>query len=140
MGIFDFLKGKNKSASPSVDGRRATIQAMVAMAAADGEIGEEEIEEIDSIYTRLTGQAVGANSISQIAGAFLHKKLSIEAMMANEREDLTESEIALVVKASYLVLMADGVSADEEKQKLNEIAAGLQLSDKQVEYILKDVK
>ena len=140
MSILDFFRPGKKQTGPSDDARRVMIQSMAAMAAADGDLGEEEIRKMDAIYARLTGREIGESAVAQVTGPFLDNKVAISTVLKNERDDLSDSDKALVLKASYLVLMADNVMGAEEEAKLGEITSGLGLSGADLDAILKDLK
>ncbi|MCI5047491.1 MAG: TerB family tellurite resistance protein [Aquisalinus sp.] len=139
LGIFKKFKSR-KHPEPSVEGRRLTIHAMVAMAAADGDVAAEEMAKIDEIYAGLTGTQLGADTIGQIAYPFLDQRVDIEEKLSDEQASLTQDEKVLIFKSAYMVLLADGLVEAGESLALEAIERGLGLSREEGAAIMKEVE
>ena len=100
------------------------LKAMVAMAIADGRLDSLETDLIRQIYQDRTGRKLAADEVAQFAAA--SKTLDLE----------TKEEM---VRAAYLVLLADELIAGEESKKLKEISRALQIHENHLGAILEDL-
>ncbi|WP_306253137.1 TerB family tellurite resistance protein [Parvularcula sp. IMCC14364] len=139
FGIFKKFKSR-QHAEPSVEGRRLTIHTMVAMAAADGDVGVEEMAKIDEIYAGLTGTQIGADTIGQIAYPFLDQRVDIEEKLRDEKDTLTADEKVLIFKSAYMILLADGLVEAGESLTLEAIERGLEMSRDDAQSIMNEVE
>jgi tellurite resistance protein len=115
------------------------LQAMVSMASADGEIDTDEIAVIRSVYANETGEDISTRDVTQ-AAAMLQassENLSSVLSIANATMDKPVKEVLL--KASYLVLLADGRVAARERKRLQDFANALKISEIHLSVILEDI-
>ena len=104
------------------------LRAMIAVAGADGRLDAREVRLIQDVYHDQTGRSVDVSGVV----------LAVEAYFA-QRDLLTELSIAAgsmpqetkekIIRAAYLTLLADKRVAGEERKRLDEIAAALQISE-----------
>jgi tellurite resistance protein len=115
------------------------LQAMVSMASADGETDTAEIAVIRSVYANETGEDISTRDVTH-AAAMLRassENLSSVLSIANATMDKPVKEVLL--KASYLVLLADGRVAARERKRLQDFANALKISEIHLSVILEDV-
>jgi tellurite resistance protein len=112
--------------------------AMVAVAAADGKLDEREIGLIQQIYRDQSGRTLRPDEIRAAAEANARDGglLTILAAAADSLDKETKEEI---IRASYLVLLADDRIAGEERKKLQDIAAALRIPEIHFGAILEDL-
>jgi tellurite resistance protein len=114
------------------------LKAMVAMAAADGRLDTGQISVIQQIYQDQSGRSLTADEIARVAsanaqGADVLAELSAAAGILDKA---TKEEI---IRAAYLVLLADDRIAGEERKKLQDIAAALRIPEIHFGAILEDL-
>jgi tellurite resistance protein len=115
------------------------LKAMVAMAAADGRLDASEVGLIQKIYQDLTGRSVDASGVVLAVQVYattrdVLRELSIDAgSMSRETKEK-------IIRAAYLTLLANGRIAEEERQKLKDIAAALRFSESDLKAIVEGGK
>jgi tellurite resistance protein len=114
------------------------LKAMVAIAGADGRLDAREVGLIQKIYHEQTGRRVDAGGVARAAEAYATKRdvLSELSAVAGGMSRETKEEI---IRAAYLVLLADDRIAGEERKKLKDIAAALKVSEIHFGAILEDL-
>lgn len=114
------------------------LRTMVAMAAADGDLDAREISLIQQIYQDQTGIKIDAKEIANAkeANARSGTLLNELAASANTLDQDTKEEI---IRSAYLVLLADDHIAGEERRKLKDISAALQIPEIHFGAILEDL-
>ena len=112
------------------------LKAMIAVAGADGRLNAREVELIRTVYHNHTGKSVELSGIVLAVRAYATKhdvlaELSVAAgsMSAELKEE--------IVRAAYLMLLADERIAGQEREKLKEIAAALQISETHLSAIVE---
>ncbi len=111
------------------------LKAMVAVAAADGRLGVEEISLIQQVYKDQSGRMLTADEITRAA----ESKGDLLAEFAAAGKMLDQGTKEEMIRAAYLVLLADDQIAGEERKKLKDIAAALQVSEIHFGAILEDL-
>ena len=113
------------------------LRAMVAVASSDGGLDERETGLIQQVYRDQSGRVLSADEIAREAEA-LAKGDAIAEFGAAARvlDQATKEE---VIRAAYLVLLADDRIAGEERKKLKDIAAALQIPEIHFGAILEDL-
>ena len=112
------------------------LKAMVAMAAADGRLNAPEVRLIQKVYEELTGRSVDVSGVVLAMEAYATKRdvlleLSVAAGSISRE---TKEEI---IRAAYRTLLVDKRIAQEERERLKDIAAALQISEIHFEAILE---
>jgi tellurite resistance protein len=105
------------------------LRAMVAVAAADGRLDAREVGLIQKVD--VSGVASAAE-IYATKGDILAELAAISGSMSRQ----TKEEI---IRSAYLVLLADGRIAGEERKKLKDIALALQVPEIHFGAILEDL-
>ena len=114
------------------------LKAMVAVAAADGRLDAREVGLIQQVYQDQTGRPVDVSGVARAAETYATKRdVLVElSAAAGGMSPETKEEI---VRAAYLVLLADDRIAGEERKKLKDIAAALQIPEIHFGAILEDL-
>jgi len=113
------------------------LKAMVAVAASDGGLDERETGLIQQIYQDQSGRLLTADEVAKAAKA--NAKGDAIAEFAAASKVLDQSTKEEMIRAAYLVLLADDRIAGEERKKLKDIAAALQVPEIQFGAILEDL-
>jgi uncharacterized membrane protein YebE (DUF533 family) len=110
---------------------RLLVQCMGTVAAADGQISQDELETISRIHQRMVGHAVPA---AQIAAMVAERKgPAVLARLRAERETLPLAMRQTIVKCCYLVMMSDLDEARTEIGRVREIGKALGFSAQQID-------
>jgi tellurite resistance protein len=114
------------------------LRAMVAVAAADGRLDAREVGLIQKVYEERTGRQVDMSGVARAAEIYATKRdiLAELAAIAGSMSRETKEEI---IRSAYLVLLADGRIAGEERKKLKDIALALQVPEIHFGAILEDL-
>jgi tellurite resistance protein len=113
------------------------LKAMVAVASSDGGLDERETGLIQQVYQDQSGRAISADEIAREAEAVAKGDPIAEfGAAARLLDQATKEEI---IRAAYLVLLADDRIAGEERKKLKDIAAALQIPEIHFGAILEDL-
>jgi tellurite resistance protein len=113
------------------------LRAMVAVAAADGRLDAREVGLIQKVYEERTGHPVDVSGVARAAEVYAKRDVLTElAVISSGMSRETKEEI---IRSAYLVLLADGRIAGEERKKLKDIAAALQIPEIHFGAILEDL-
>lgn len=121
---------------PETDGADWILKAMVAVAGSDGQIDERETGLIQQIFLDQSGRAITADAVARAAEAAKGDLIAEFAAAAKILDLDTKEEM---IRAAYLVLLADDRIAGEERKKLKDIAAALQIPEIHFGAILEDL-
>lgn len=110
---------------------------MVAVASSDGGLDERETGLIQQVYQDQSGRAISTDKIAREADALANGDTLGE--FAAAARVLDENSKEEVIRAAYLVLLADDRIAGEERKKLKDIAAALQIPEIHFGAILEDL-
>jgi tellurite resistance protein len=113
------------------------LKAMVAVAAADGRLDAQEIGLIQQVYKDQSGRTLTADEVASAVEA--NAKGEVLAEFAAAAKVLDKATKEEMIRAAYLVLLADDRIAGEERKKLKDIAAALQVSEIHFGAILEDL-
>lgn len=119
------------------DGADWILKAMVAVAGSDRELDAREIGLIRQVYEDQSGRAIEAGEVERVAAANAAGDLLRDLAAAGKTLDMTTKEE--IVRAAYLVLLADDSIAGEERKKLKDLVAALQISEIHFGAILEDL-
>lgn len=120
--------------------RTFLLQAMVSMAAADGDVHESEATTIRTLYSRVTGDAVSAHEINAAPDAYRARGLTFAGQLARERHNLTRETKETILRGAYMVLLADGQVSARERKKLSDFVKALNISEIHRGVIFEDVE
>jgi uncharacterized membrane protein YebE (DUF533 family) len=113
------------------------LKAMVGIAASDGRLDTREVGLIQKIYADQAGRTLTADEIARAAeenqstDVFRHF-----AAVAGTIDQETKEEM---VRAAYLVLLADDKIAGEERKKLQDLATALKITEIHFGALLEDL-
>jgi len=113
------------------------LKAMVAVAAADGRLDSREVGLIQQVYQDQTGRPVDVSGVASAVQAYARRDVLAElSAAAGGMSEETKEEI---IRAAYLVLLADERIAGEERKKLKDIAAALKIPEIHFGAILEEL-
>jgi len=115
------------------------LQAMVSMASADGETDTDEIAAIRSVYANETGEDISTRDITQAAAMLRASSESLSSVLSIANATMDKPVKEVLLKASYLVLLADGRVAARERKRLQDFANALKISEIHLSVILEDI-
>jgi tellurite resistance protein len=115
------------------------LKAMVATAAADGRLDASEVGLIQKIYQDLTGRSVDASGVVLAVQVYATSRDVLRELSAEAGSMSRETKVK-IIRAAYLTLLANGRIAEEERQKLKDIAAALRFSESDLEAIVEGGK
>jgi tellurite resistance protein len=121
---------------PETDGADWILKAMVAVAGSDGQIDERETGLIQQIYLDQSGLTLTADEVARAAEAAKGDLIAEFAAVSNVLDQSIKEEM---IRAAYLVLLADDRIAGEERKKLKDIAEALQIPEIHFGAILEDL-
>ena len=119
------------------DGADWILKAMVAVAGADRELDDREIALISQVYEDQSGRMIEITEVERVASANATGDLFKEFATASRTLGVDTKEE--IVRAAYLVLLADDRIAGEERKKLKDLAAALDISEIHFGAILEDL-
>ena len=114
------------------------LKAMVAVAAADGRLDAREVGLIQKVYQDQTGRSVDVSGVARAAEAYTTKR-DVLAELSAAAGGMSRETKEEIIRAAYLVLLADDRIAGEERKKLKDIAAALQIPEIHFGAILEDL-
>lgn len=114
----------------------AMLQAMVAMAKADGVIDPEELETIADVMTKLSGQAYEVDEVEDVVRD--PRAQSLDSVLKNVAGALNPNGKAMVIHALCLVAKADGLIADAERNTVYRAGKLLGIRNADVDRFLED--
>jgi tellurite resistance protein len=122
---------KNKDAADWI------LKAMVAVAGADREFHDRELGLICQVYEDQSGRAIELAEVERVVSANAASDLFREFAAASPTLGVDTKEE--IVRAAYLVLLADDRISGEERKKLKDLAAALDISEIHFGTILEDL-
>lgn len=121
-------------------GLRGLVKSMVALAASDRIIDEREVHAIGTIFTDLTGQELDPDEIREAAIAFRDERKSIGDMLKGIEHEIEPEFKKTIVKASYLIAMADELLVRVELEDVRKVGGHLKLSPKTVDKLIVEME
>lgn len=113
------------------------LKAMVTVAGSDGQLDARETGLIQQVYQDQSGRSLTADEVARAADA--SAKGDPIAEFGAAARVLDEATKEGIIRAAYLVLLADDRIAGEERKKLKDIAAALQIHEIHFGAILEDL-
>ncbi len=123
-----FVAGREKDAD-------WILKAMIAVAAADGRLNASEVGLIQKVYQDRTGRPVDVSGVVLAVQMYATRRDVLEELSAaaGGMDWTTKVEI---IRAAYLTLLVDKRVTPEERAKLEEIAAALQVPEPRLDAII----
>lgn len=116
------------------------LRVMVAMAMSDDALETTEIEAICNIYKQLAGHQIPVSDVMPIVEAFSSTADDILESLASDEPQLGEPTKEKIIRGAYLVLLADGVIAAQEKDTLRKIADALKMPEIHYQSVLEELE
>ena len=104
------------------------LRAMIAVAGADGRLNAREVGLIQEIYEDQTGRSVDVSGIVLAVETYIAKR-DVLAELSIAAGSMTRETKEKIIRAACLTSLADKRVAGEERKRLKDIAAALQISD-----------
>ncbi len=120
--------------------RAIILLAMVSVAAADGDLHEDELATIRTVYEQVTGEVVSADDINSAHDSLQSQDLTFTEQLALERDRLTRELQETILSSAYMVLLADGRVSARERKTLMEFSKALKISQLRRGIIFEDVE
>jgi tellurite resistance protein len=120
-------------------GSELILRTMVVMAGVDKRIDTREINLIQQIYADLTGKTLAAPDIAEAARAYVTTGGDLRSELAAAADSIDRETKEEIIRAAYLVLLADDRISGEERKKLQDIAAALKVPEIHFGAILEDL-
>jgi uncharacterized tellurite resistance protein B-like protein len=114
------------------------LRCMVAMASADDKLHPEEIEVISAVFEKLTGQPLDEALLHDLFKTEGNNRLSIlddSSFAATYSPELKR----LIIKACYLVKIADRAVEQSEFDMMATIAAGVGVSETELSSLIREL-
>ena len=112
---------------------------MVLMMLADNVVDDQELAVIGDIFRQFTGVQIDKQDLIEDARAAKDLGAGVRDYIATVRDGLTEEGKAVILRAAYHVMMADGTMADEEARLLVQIGEALGFSMERCERIIDEL-
>jgi tellurite resistance protein len=116
---------------------RLLVRCMVAVASADGRLHPEEINVISEVFAKLTGHLLDQTLIRELYEIYRKEPLAI--IDQGFVEECSPELKKLIVKACYLIKIADREVAPSEVDVLATIAAALDISEPELSRLIREV-
>ncbi len=116
------------------------LLAMVTVAAADGDLHEDELATIRTIYEQVTGEVISADDINSAHDKLLSQDITFTEQLAQERDSLTPELQETILSSAYMVLLADGRVSARERKTLMAFSRALKISELRRGIIFEDVE
>jgi tellurite resistance protein len=113
------------------------LRCMVAVASADGRLRPEEINVISGVFEKLAGHPFDQTLIRELYE--LNRKEQLDILDEGFVEECPPEVRKLIVKACYLVKIADREVTASEIDMLATIAAALDISEPELSQLIREV-
>jgi hypothetical protein len=120
--------------------RDLILQAMVSLAAADGDLHDDELATISTVYEQITGDKVSVDDIKSVSGGDGSDSSTFIDKLAQERDQLSKEMKEFILSSAYMVLLADGRVAARERKTLMDFAKALKISEIHRSIIFENVE
>ncbi len=115
------------------------VRSMMAMASADGRLDEREVTTISRAYEAITGMPLPAAKVREMATMMANRDTSIYDELGRIEGRMSPATKAMIMKATYLVLIADSDAAEAEQNRIADVAQALKLPYERAIAALREV-
>lgn len=138
---FEDNAGDTAAVRPNRSGELDTymVRSMMAMASADGRLDEREVMTISRAYEAITGLPLPAARVREMAAMMANRDTSIYDELGRVEGRMSPATKAMIMKATYLVLIADNDAAETEQNRIADIAQALKLPYERAIAALREV-
>ena len=119
---------------------RAIIIAMIHQAMSDGELDGSEAAIIKNLFHQYTGLKISDETFNELAAKAKSDPAGYLEELGNMKGSISDQTKGMIVRMSYLVLLADGVVEETEAQAIFKIAGAVGVKRGQAEQIIEEVK
>ena len=112
------------------------LRAMISMAAADGQVDDVESATVSAIFEKVAGESVEDEGIAAVAADIKRGDRTLTKALEAAAGDLDTFAKDGIVRAAYLVLVADGKVAGPERTRLHNIGRALDMAEDDIDAIL----
>jgi len=120
--------------------RTFILQAMMSMAAADGDLHENELATIRTIYEQISGEDLTADDINSAPHSNRSQGFTFVDQLAIARNQLSRELKETILSSAYMVLLADGRVSARERKTLIDLVNALNISEVHRGIIFEDVE
>jgi len=113
------------------------LKAMIAVAASDGRLDTREVGLIQQVYKDQSGRPLTADEVGRAADE--NAKGDILGKIAGVADKLDPGTKDEMIRAAYLVLLADDQIAGQERKKLRDLADALRVPEIHFGAVLEDL-
>lgn len=124
---YAFLSDDKKAAKHAQAAVTTLVRCMAMVALSDGHLADSEIATIRAIYSELTGGAASEREVRAIVNKLADVTTDPAEFVASVGRQATAAARVEIVKACYMVMVADGEVSADECSMLCEILDGLGL-------------
>ncbi len=118
---------------------KTLINCLVAMAASDGILHEKEVDVISVILKDITGLDINKEIICEAYESYQESNIvSVYDILNSDKNDIGDDMKELIIKATYLIMISDGDIAEQETEKLSEIAALLDVKEAKFVRLIRE--
>ena len=96
--------------------RQLILQTMVSMASADGDIDAGETATIRRAYADETSEDISADEVTEAVQSYRAGSGVLTSALSNASADMDQATKESLLRASYMVLLADGCIAARERR------------------------
>jgi uncharacterized tellurite resistance protein B-like protein len=138
---FDDVAGETAAVRPNRSTELDTymVRSMMAMASADGRLDEREVTTISRAYEAITGLPLPAAKVREMATTMANRDTTIYDELGRIEGRMSPATKAMIMKASYLVLIADSDADETEQNRIADIAQALKLPYERAIAALREV-
>jgi uncharacterized tellurite resistance protein B-like protein len=116
----------------------ACFDAMVHMSVADGQLTRRERATIKDLTRRFFGDTAANKDIERLAKQVLDKGIRIESVLGRVKDELTAADKQMIIKASFMILQADGHADIAEQRLLKRIVTTLEIPPEELIRLTAD--
>lgn len=116
------------------------LVAMSMMALADRNLEDREVDRIAEIFSEVTSCPIERNAVLEAAHTLEGHRADGLKTLAARRGEIDTAMKEQIIKACYLVLLADGVIAGEELKMLADTAAALGMPELHYKAVLETLE
>lgn len=116
------------------------LQAMLSIAAADGDLHENELATIRTVYEQVSGEELSAGDINSVSLRNRSQGVTFADQLAIARNQLTRELKETILSSAYIVLLADGRVSARERKTLMDFVNALKISEVHRGIIFEDVE
>ncbi len=117
----------------------ALLRLMILMMTSDNKIHDREMALIRDIHWQLTGTELSDAHIAEEVSIVQGEQKNVNEFLQEIAPDFNDNEKELVLKAVFLVGVADGVFRDVEEETLLELAITMGVSTRRLGEIVDEV-